>query len=56
MRYPKRRKTSESVKVGDGVRSIRTQISAARERGYTLHELIDQAAQEGIDVSLNWLR
>lgn len=53
---PKKAQDEQSVKVGDGVRSIRTQISAARERGYTLHELIDQAAQEGIDVSLNSLR
>jgi hypothetical protein len=32
-----------------------TQISAAREKGCTLNELIEQAAQEGIDVSLNSL-
>lgn len=53
---PEKAKDDQPVKVGDGVKSIRTQISAARERGYTLHELIEQAAQEGIDVSLNSLR
>jgi hypothetical protein len=53
---PEKAKDTQPVKVGDGVKSIRTQISGARERGYTLHELIDQAAQEGIDVSLNSLR
>ncbi|MGC2966204.1 hypothetical protein [Paraburkholderia aspalathi] len=49
-------KTKGELKVGDGVKSIRTQIRAAREKGYTLNELIEQAAQEGIDVNLNSLR
>ncbi|WP_081074227.1 hypothetical protein [Burkholderia diffusa] len=53
---PEKAKDAQPVKVGDGVKSIRTQITAAREKGYTLHELIEQAAQEGIDVSLNSLR
>lgn len=53
---PEKAKDKQPVKVGDGVKSIRTQIVAAREKGYTLHELIEQAAQEGIDVSLNSLR
>jgi hypothetical protein len=53
---PERAKDDQHLKVGGGVKSIRTQISAAREKGYTLNELIEQAAQEGIDVSLNSLR
>lgn len=53
---PEKAKDAQPVKVGDGVKSIRTQITAAREKGYTLHELIEEAAQEGIDVSLNSLR
>ncbi|KER73663.1 hypothetical protein HR51_00820 [Burkholderia cepacia] len=53
---PEKAKDEQPVKVGDGVESIRTQIVAAREKGYTLHELIEQAAQEGIDVNLNSLR
>jgi hypothetical protein len=53
---PEKVKDEQHLKVGDGVKSIRTQIGAAREKGYTLDELIEQAAQEGIDVSLNSLR
>ncbi|RQP94954.1 hypothetical protein [Burkholderia stagnalis] len=53
---PEKPKDEQSVKVGDGVKSIRKQISAAREKGYTLPELIEQAAQDGIGVSLNSLR
>jgi hypothetical protein len=53
---PEKAKDDQPLKVGDGVKSIRTQISAARDKGYTLNELIEQAAQEGIDVSLNSLR
>ncbi|TDN69456.1 hypothetical protein [Paraburkholderia sp. BL10I2N1] len=53
---PEKAKDDQSLKVGDGVRTIRTQISAAREKGYTLNELIEQATQEGIDVSVNSLR
>jgi hypothetical protein len=53
---PEKAKDEQPVKTGDGVKSIRTQISAAREKGYTLNELIEQAAQEGIEVTLNSLR
>ncbi|MDS0861644.1 hypothetical protein NUV25_28450 [Burkholderia pseudomultivorans] len=53
---PEKVKDDLPVKVGDGVKSIREQIGAAREKGYTLSELIEQAAQEGIDVTLNSLR
>lgn len=53
---PEKVKDDQPVKVGDGVKSIREQIGAAREKGYTLSELIEQAAQEGIDVTLNSLR
>ncbi|ABE31179.1 hypothetical protein DR64_3943 [Paraburkholderia xenovorans LB400] len=53
---PEKAKQEQPVKVGDGVKAIRRQIVAAREKGYTMHELIEQAAQEGIDVSLNSLR
>ncbi|AOJ17302.1 hypothetical protein [Burkholderia vietnamiensis] len=53
---PEKAKHDQPVKVGDGVKSIWTQIVAAREKGYTMPELIEQAAQEGIDVSLNSLR
>lgn len=53
---PEKAKDDQPLKVGEGVKTIRTQISAAREKGYTLNELIEHAVQEGIDVSLNSLR
>ncbi|HDR9503576.1 hypothetical protein [Burkholderia pyrrocinia] len=53
---PEKARDTQSVKVGDGVRAIWTEIMAAREKGYALHELIEQAAKEGIDVNLNSLR
>ncbi|PXX20143.1 MULTISPECIES: hypothetical protein [Burkholderia] len=53
---PEKAKDEQPVKVGEGVKFIRTQIVSARGKGYTLSELIEQAAQEGIDVSLNSLR
>ena len=53
---PEKARDGQHLKVGDGVKSIQPQISAAREKGYTLDELIEQAAQEGIDVNLNSLR
>jgi hypothetical protein len=53
---PEKTKDEQQLKIGEGVKSIRTQIGAAREKGYTLNELIEQAAQEGIGVSLNSLR
>ncbi|CAE6740332.1 MULTISPECIES: hypothetical protein [Paraburkholderia] len=53
---PEKGKDEQHLKVGDGVKSIRTQIGAAREKGYTLNELIEQAAQEGIDVKTRHFR
>jgi hypothetical protein len=53
---PEKAKDDQHLKVGDGVQTIRTQISTARDKGYTLGELIEQAAQEGIEVNLNSLR
>ncbi|WP_412023236.1 hypothetical protein [Burkholderia cepacia] len=53
---PEKPKDEQPVKVGDGVKSIRKQISAAREKGYMLPELVEKAAQDGIGVSLNSLR
>ncbi|ODP31302.1 hypothetical protein A9762_07385 [Pandoraea sp. ISTKB] len=53
---PEKAKDDQHLKVGDGVQSIRAKISTARDKGYTLSELIEHAAQEGIDVNLNSLR
>ncbi|MGF6843322.1 hypothetical protein QF001_007217 [Paraburkholderia youngii] len=53
---PEKAKSDQPLKVSDGVKSIHKQIGAAREKGYTLGELIEQAVQEGIDVTPNSLR
>jgi|GEM_PF-6699344 len=53
---PEKPKDKQPLKVRDAVSTIQTQIRMAREKGYTLNELIEHAAQEGIDVNLNSLR
>jgi len=53
---PEKAKSDQPLKVSDGVKSIQKQIGIAREKGYTLNELIEQAEQEGIAVSVNSLR
>ncbi|MGF6466471.1 hypothetical protein [Paraburkholderia youngii] len=53
---PEKATSDQPLKVSDGVKSIQKQIGTARERGYTLSELIEEAAQEGIAVSVNSLR
>ncbi|MBB2926996.1 hypothetical protein [Paraburkholderia silvatlantica] len=53
---PEKPKDQQSLKITDGVNSIHAQMQMAREKGYTLNELIEQAAKEGIDVGLNSLR
>ncbi|MGF6540308.1 hypothetical protein [Paraburkholderia youngii] len=53
---PEKAKSDQPLKVSDGIKSIHKQIGAAREKGYTLGELIEQAVLEGIDVTPNSLR
>lgn len=53
---PEKTTSDQPLKVSDGVKSIQKQIGTARQKGYTLNELIEQAAQEGIAVSVNSLR
>ena len=53
---PEKATSDQLLKVSDGVKSIQEQIDTARQKGYTLSELIEQAAQEGIAVSVNSLR
>lgn len=53
---PEKPKDKQPLKVTDGVDAIQAQIRMAREKGYVLSELIEQAAKEGIDVNLNSLR
>src|SRR5579864_1168612 len=53
---PEKARDEQHLKVGDGVKSVRPQINAARDKGYTLNELIEQATHEGIDISVSSLR
>ncbi|WP_321942939.1 hypothetical protein [Paraburkholderia tropica] len=53
---PEKPKDKQPLNVTDGVHAIQAQIQIAREKGYTLNELIEHAAKEGIDVNLNSLR
>lgn len=53
---PEKPKDQQSLKITDGVNAIQAQMQMARKKGYTLSELIEQAAKQGIDVSLNSLR
>lgn len=53
---PEKPKDKQPLKIADGVGTIQAQIQMAREKGYTLNELIEHAAKEGIDVNINSLR
>lgn len=53
---PEKPKDKQPLKITDGVGTIQAQIQMAREKGYTLNELIEHAAKEGIDVNINSLR
>lgn len=53
---PEKPKDKQPLKVTDGVNAIQAQMQMASKKGYTLSELVEQAAKEGIDVSLNSLR
>jgi hypothetical protein len=53
---PEKAQDEQPLKIGDGVKSIREQISAARQKGYTLNELSKQAAHDGMDIGLNSLK
>ncbi|KVH28962.1 hypothetical protein [Burkholderia cepacia] len=44
------------VTVRDAVQSMQPQIRGAQHKGYTLDEIVQQLAQEGIDISANTLR
>jgi hypothetical protein len=53
---PEKPKEKQPLKITDGVNAIQAQIQMARDKGYTLNELIEHAVKEGIDVNLNSLR
>ncbi|TES81906.1 hypothetical protein E2P84_05410 [Burkholderia cepacia] len=44
------------VTVRDAVRSMQSQIRGAQQKGYTLDEIVQQLAQEGIAISASTLR
>ncbi|MBN3785950.1 hypothetical protein [Burkholderia sp. Ac-20353] len=44
------------VNVRDAVKSMQPQISGAQRKGYTLEEIVQQLAQEGVDISSSTLR
>ena len=44
------------VNVRDAVKSMRSRISDAQRKGYTLDEIVQQLAQEGVDISAGTLR
>ncbi|RQS59099.1 hypothetical protein DID96_35530 [Burkholderia sp. Bp8963] len=44
------------VNVRDAVKSMQAQISGAQRKGYTLEEIVQQLAQEGVDISASTLR
>ncbi|WP_321807377.1 hypothetical protein [Burkholderia sp. BCC1993] len=44
------------VTVRDAVRSMQSQISGAQQKGYTLDEIVQQLAKDGIDISASTLR
>ncbi|WP_321870975.1 hypothetical protein [Paraburkholderia tropica] len=53
---PEKPKDKQPLKITDGGGTIQAQIQMAREKGYTLDELIEHAAKEGIDANINSLR
>ncbi|HDR9501217.1 hypothetical protein [Burkholderia pyrrocinia] len=44
------------VNVRDAVKSMQSQISGAQQKGYTLDEIVQQLAKEGVAISASTLR
>lgn len=44
------------VNVRDAVKSMRSQITGAQSKGYTLDEIVAQLAQDGVEISASTLR
>ncbi|WP_321800140.1 hypothetical protein [Burkholderia sp. BCC1988] len=44
------------VTVREAVKSMQSQISGAQKKGYTLDEIVQQLAQEGVNISASTLR
>ena len=44
------------VNVRDAIKSMHAQISSAQKKGYTLEEIVQQLAQDGVEISASTLR
>ncbi|MBE2966594.1 hypothetical protein IMT09_00490 [Burkholderia cepacia] len=44
------------VTVRDAVNAMRPQINGAQQKGYTFEEIVQQLAEEGVDISASTLR
>lgn len=44
------------VNVRDAVKAMRSQITAAQQKGYTLDEIVAQLARDGVEISASTLR
>lgn len=53
---PDKPPSERRITVRDAMSDVRTHINAARAKGYSLEQLIEQATQAGIDVSISALR
>lgn len=53
---PEKSRSERRITVGDAMSDVRTHINAARAKGYSLDQLIEQAKQVGIDVTISALR
>ena len=49
---PEKPPSERRVTVRDAMPKVRAHINAARAKGYSLEQLIDQAKQAGIDVTV----
>ncbi|WP_157648765.1 hypothetical protein [Burkholderia ubonensis] len=53
---PEKPPSEQRVTVRDAMPQVRAHINAARAKGYSVEQLIDQAKQAGIDVTTSALR
>jgi hypothetical protein len=49
---PEKPRNEQRVTVSDAMREIRAHITATQAKGYTLEEIVQEAARKGLDVSI----
>ncbi len=49
---PERPRNEQRVTVSDAMKEMRAQIAATQAKGYTLAEIVQEAASRGLDVSI----